>query len=1163
MRFPPIFFLWQLLPSRATALIALATCLVPPAVAESKLIVFGDRSIPPYEFLQDGEPQGAVVDLTWAVAERMGRKPEIVLQSWKQSQAALLNGEGHVLSFMTRTKEREKTFDFSEDTFFVTYSLFVLAENESRISNANLRGLRVGVTESGFPRDYLRENHPDLTPVVIADYDEGIRRVLRREIDAVLAATWPGQHFLSETGISGIGLIAPPIIQRPAAMAVRKGDTELLAEINRALRVLKVAGTYDRIIDKWSSKKVYVVTQSEMVRAKWIVTIAALALMLVGAFAWIYRRQRQTLVAEVEQHRRSATALGETEALFRSLVDAQPGFVFMADAAGNTTFVNEAVETYSGVTAADLLQFGWARLVHPDDAEAAMRAWKDAVASRKAFESEHRMLRRDGTYRWFLARGTPTRQTAGAGVCWVGVCSDIDDLKRTQKALKHAQDELTCELADTKLLQEVSVALIELDPLSDWYEKIIDAARAIMRSDFVSLQKLHPERGPGGELELLKFRGFSPEAATFWQWVRADSESICGIALRTGQRVIAPDVSSCKSMAGSPDQTMYRETSIGSVQTTPLLSRSGKLVGMISTHWRVPHQPSERDLQLFDILARLAADTIERKLVEEDLARHADEVAQQVRLVERANEAKSRFLAAASHDLRQPIAALTLYIDTLRAQLGSRHQTILGSMRDCIANLGELLSNLLDISKLDAKVVTPNISDFAVGPLFDALLPVHLPEAREKNLRLRFVNSRLTAHTDLVLFRRMLGNLIANAVRYTEVGGVLIGCRRRHGKVWVEVWDSGIGIPDDKTEEIFEEFKQLDDGARTHGSGLGLAIVARTAELLGLETRVRSRLGAGSVFAIELPLGENQVPAPAAPSQPGKHKLCVALVEDNPAVRMALTAALESIGHEVIAAESTRGLLDACAERVPAIVLSDFRLPGGETGLDVIATVRQRHGAHLPALIMTGETDPEFMRTIAEHGVAVIHKPVELAVLNSRLVALTEALPPAGVTTARSDVLARTAHALLQANDLEDIVQVVKRAARQVTAADGACFVLNDEGMCHYVDEDAVGPLWKGQRFPLSSCISGWVMERRKPVAIEDVYLDSRIPLEAYRKTFVRSLIAVPIGDLRPTGALTAYWAAKYQATNEDIQALQSLAKMTFEAMERLREAAEDEVTVA
>ena len=217
-----------------------------------------------------------------------------------------------------------------------------------------------------------------------------------------------------------------------------------------------------------------------------------------------------------------------------------------------------------------------------------------------------------------------------------------------------------------------------------------------------------------------------------------------------------------------------------------------------------------------------------------------------------------------------------------------------------------------------------------------------------------------------------------------------MGCRRHAGKTWVEIWDTGIGIPADKTGEIFGEFCQLGDGARNRGSGLGLAIVARTARLLGLEIRVRSRLGEGSLFAIEVPLGaaEDALLPPVA-EHGGYRPLCVALVEDNVAVLEALVMGLEAAGNQVIAATTGVELQDKLRGVTPDILVSDYRLARGETGFDVINMVRNVFGGQLPALLLTGDTDPNLVRSMAERDIVILHKPVDLETLKAYLEDLT------------------------------------------------------------------------------------------------------------------------------------------------------------------------------
>ena len=189
---------------------------------------------------------------------------------------------------------------------------------------------------------------------------------------------------------------------------------------------------------------------------------------------------------------------------------------------------------------------------------------------------------------------------------------------------QRSQAELAEELAATRCLQELSLEIAHEADLAGLYEKLVDAAKLIMHSEFASMQEYHPNRGPRGELKLLAFRGFSPSAAKLWTWVNADSKCTCGVAYRTLKRVFAHDVEKTDFLAGSKDLAGYLETGIRAVQSTPLLARNGQLVGMISTHWREPHESSERDLRLFDILARLAADLIERKFHEQDLRRREE-----------------------------------------------------------------------------------------------------------------------------------------------------------------------------------------------------------------------------------------------------------------------------------------------------------------------------------------------------------------------------------------------------------------------------------------------------------------------------------------------------------------------------------------------------------
>lgn len=349
---------------------------------------------------------------------------------------------------------------------------------------------------------------------------------------------------------------------------------------------------------------------------------------------------------------------------------------------------------------------------------------------------------------------------------------------------------------------------------------------------------------------------------------------------------------------------------------------------------------------------------------------------------EKANKNKSRFLAAASHDLRQPLTALSLYVDVLIKKDLSNEIGLVAKIQDCVSSLSELLNDLLDVSKLDAGVVTPRLSDVPINDILQSILTIHSPEAELKGLRIRTRPSSELVRIDPQLMQRILSNLVFNAIRYTNKGGILIGCRRHQGKLWIEVWDTGIGFPEDKIDRIFEEFTQLGDDARNRGSGLGLAIVNKSANLLGLKIRVRSRLGQGSMFAIEVPLGHS-IAAKASPTiKPSPVRLTIALVDDNVSVLEAFSLAIKTFGHEVISATSGRELFNLLGNRIPDILISDYRLADGEIGLDLIATARRLFMCNLPAILVTGDTDPELLRKMAKQDVTICHKPLRISALD-------------------------------------------------------------------------------------------------------------------------------------------------------------------------------------
>jgi signal transduction histidine kinase len=386
----------------------------------------------------------------------------------------------------------------------------------------------------------------------------------------------------------------------------------------------------------------------------------------------------------------------------------------------------------------------------------------------------------------------------------------------------------------------------------------------------------------------------------------------------------------------------------------------------------------------------LSADVDVRKRAEESLRRAQTElerkVAERTQELELANAAKSRFFAMASHDLRQPLHALGLFVAQLRTPLKSGERTKTIERIDATRKeMDEMFNSLLDISRLDAGILTPKITEFPIARLLQKIETFD-QATREKGLRLRVRRSDAWVRSDAMLLERILLNLVSNAVRYTLRGGIIVGCRRRGEMLRIEVWDSGPGIPEDQKQNIFGEFFQLTTPERNRygGLGLGLAIVDRLRLLLNHQIDLASTVGRGSRFAILVPMADECVtstepvdsPHPAAFAVEGKVILVIA---DAPTVREGTGGLLGKWGYSVLTAGSDEAALIRLAERQqrPDLIISDYHLASGKTGIRAIEQINAAFGSSIPAILISGDTAPEPLRDAKDRGYILLHKPVD------------------------------------------------------------------------------------------------------------------------------------------------------------------------------------------
>ena len=546
------------------------------------------------------------------------------------------------------------------------------------------------------------------------------------------------------------------------------------------------------------------------------------------------------------------------------------------------------------------------------------------------------------------------------------------------------------------------------------------------------------------------------------------------------------------------------------------------------------------------------------------------------------DEQKSQFFANVSHELRTP---LTLILAPLERRLSQpvgagfseadRHEAEI--MLRNARLLYRHVTDLLDAAKLDAGRMVLAWARIDLAAIVRAMASHFESLATERHIDYRVeLMDALPAEADGEKLQRVLINLLSNAFKFTPDGGAITLRLSQEGdQARIEVQDNGPGVPVELRGAVFERFRQGEgDARRRHGgTGLGLAIVKDFVELHGGTVGVSEAPGGGALFSVTLPLTapvgtvlvapqqlnavidrqsveELEVRAPS--STPG---LAVPLrddaplllvIEDNVDMNEFIAATLRPHYRVCSAFNGREGVEQALALH-PDLILSDLMMPL-MSGDEMVRELRAQSATRdIPIIMLTAKADEALRLRLLQDGVQeYLNKPFSTEELLARVRGLVKSrqhsLEELAQSAGRLRRLAEVVEQIAAVRELPDLMAIVRHAVRELTGADGATLVLRDNGQCHYVDEDAIGPLWKGQRFPLESCISGWAMRHAEAVAIEDIYADPRIPHAAYRPTFVKSLSMVPIGRENPVGAIGCYWARQHLASNEELELQQALA---------------------
>lgn len=722
-----------------------------------------------------------------------------------------------------------------------------------------------------------------------------------------------------------------------------------------------------------------------------------------GATDYVLKQRLERLVScvrralkEAQKQRECqqiAKALGEREAQFRSFAENSNDVIWMTEAQGyRLVYVSPSYERLWGRSSEEIYDDlnNFLSYVHPEDRDCVCGWWQQC--SQGGFIQEYRVIRPNGEIIWIRDRGFPIYDDE-RNLLWLGgIAEDISERKQ-------AEADMAKDLSDTRLLQALSARLITEDNIQVLYDEIMAAAIEFTRADAGTMQSVEEETQ---ELLILASQGLEQKTVEYFYRIDASSNTACGIALETRKRtIINYDVPKSEDPDGSLQKLVEGGFICG--QSTPLISCSGKPIGMVSTHWHRHYQPTKRQLWFLDVLARQAADAIERKQAEIERERllAQEEVARAE--AEQANRVKDRFLAIVSHELRSPLNPILGWTMLLQTQTLDPTQTIqaLDTIERNAKLQAELIEDLLDISRiLRGKLSLDIVEVDLVSTIRSANETIRLA-AESKSIQ---IHTMLEPDIGLVSgdpnrLQQVLWNLFSNAVKFTPEGGLVdIRLENLGSTAQITVSDTGKGIAPNFLPYVFDYFLQ-EDGATTRkygGLGLGLAIVHHLVELHGGTIRADSPgEGQGATFTVKLPLKNTSSQTPD--NHPSEEQALdlngieVLVVDDDRDTRELMTFLLEQSGAKAIAASCASEALDVLTHSSPNILLSDIGMPevDGYMLMRQIRDLPAERGGQIPAIALTafaGEIN--YQQAMSAGFQSHISKPVDTTKLIKAIISL-------------------------------------------------------------------------------------------------------------------------------------------------------------------------------